>query len=205
LRIVRAAAGLLREAGFDSLSVRAIAAQAGVSPATIYNLFGTKGAVLERVYELGLTQFERLMAASPSRDALERIFDSVTATMAVYRADPEFHRSIIRRGDGGRDRRLGTANYRLRAAYWTGVLNEAIAEGSMAAHSDCERLAVLIVQAATGGLTLWAANLISVDEMDREMQFALAAILWPFAAGAAVARLETRMRQLEQTPLKKAS
>jgi AcrR family transcriptional regulator len=205
--IVMAAATLLREAGFDSLSVRMIADRAGVSPATVYNLFGTKGAVLERVYELGLTQFENLMAVSPSRDSVEKIFDAVTLTMAVYRTDPEFHRGIIRRGDGGRDRRLSMVTHRLRAAFWTSVLQDAIAEGHLEPHTDPDHLSVLIVQAATGALTLWATDLVSIDELDREMQYAIAAVLWPFASGAAGGRprLDARMRGLERTPLSLAS
>jgi AcrR family transcriptional regulator len=206
-RIVRAASGALREAGFEALSVKMIAERAGVSAATVYNLFGTKGAVLERVYELGLAQFQRRMATIASRDSIEKIFDSVTLTMAVYRTDLAFYRAIIRRGDGGRDRRLSMATHRLRAAYWTGVLKDAIAEGHLAPRTDPDRLSILIVQAATGALTLWAADLISIDELDREMQFALAAVLWPFASAGAGGkmRLEARMRSLGTAPLRLAS
>ena len=61
-RIVDAAYDLLREVGADDLSVKMIAERADVSAATIYNLFGAKGAVLEKVYA---RDFEAFAQRSP--------------------------------------------------------------------------------------------------------------------------------------------
>src|ERR1700742_3117806 len=77
-RIVDATYTLLREVAIDDLSVKMIADQAGVSPATVYNLFGTKAAVLEKGYERDLADFQQRMNKTPSKDSLERIFDCVT-------------------------------------------------------------------------------------------------------------------------------
>ncbi|MFX8339372.1 helix-turn-helix domain-containing protein, partial [Acinetobacter baumannii] len=50
-RIIKAARDLIRETGDAGLSMRALAAKAGVSLATPYNLFGSKRAVLVAVLE----------------------------------------------------------------------------------------------------------------------------------------------------------
>ncbi|MEN8040735.1 MAG: TetR/AcrR family transcriptional regulator [Actinomycetota bacterium] len=47
--IVSAAAGLFAERGYEQTKIEDIAAAAGVSPATVYNHFGTKGAILTAV------------------------------------------------------------------------------------------------------------------------------------------------------------
>src|SRR5579871_579907 len=93
-RIVDATYTLLREVGIAELSVKMIADQAGVSPATVYNLFGTKAAVLEKVYERDLAEFQQRMSKAPSKDSLERIFDCIVITANHYKSDPRFYRSI---------------------------------------------------------------------------------------------------------------
>ena len=47
-RIVDAACALTREVAMADISVKMIADRADVSPATVYNLFGAKGAVIAR-------------------------------------------------------------------------------------------------------------------------------------------------------------
>ncbi len=50
-RIVDAALGLFCERGYSDTTIEAIAQQAGVAPATVYQAFGTKAAVLARVLD----------------------------------------------------------------------------------------------------------------------------------------------------------
>lgn len=53
-RIVAAASALFLERGFAATTVEAIAAAADVAPATIYQAFGTKAAVLARVLDVAI-------------------------------------------------------------------------------------------------------------------------------------------------------
>src|SRR5215469_13065875 len=76
-RIVEAAEGLMREVGADDISVKMIAERADVSAATIYNLFGAKGAVLERVYARDFEAFAARVAAAGPTPALEAMFEAV--------------------------------------------------------------------------------------------------------------------------------
>lgn len=66
-RIVQAAFRLFSQFGFNKVSVNEIAEQAGVSPATIYNYFGTKeqlyAAALTRWMDGRLEQYELVLAA----------------------------------------------------------------------------------------------------------------------------------------------
>ncbi len=62
-RIVRAAAELLAQGGRDAVTTRAVASRVGVSPPTIYRLFGEKNGLLSAVAEYGYARF--IEAKSP--------------------------------------------------------------------------------------------------------------------------------------------
>jgi AcrR family transcriptional regulator len=53
-RIVAAAYRLLLDQGYAATTMAAVAARAGVSPQTVYKAFGTKAALVKRVYDVTL-------------------------------------------------------------------------------------------------------------------------------------------------------
>ena len=55
--ILDAAREIITTLGDAGLTMRALAARAGVSPATPYNLFGSKQAVLQAVYDADQEEF----------------------------------------------------------------------------------------------------------------------------------------------------
>ena len=65
-RIVNATCELLREVGIEDTSLDLIAKRAKVSRGTLFNLFGSKGAILTEVFDRDLHDFEALVAAHPS-------------------------------------------------------------------------------------------------------------------------------------------
>ena len=54
LRILDAAHGLLLEQGYTATTMAAVAAAAGVSTQTVYKTFGTKPALVKRLYDVTL-------------------------------------------------------------------------------------------------------------------------------------------------------
>ncbi|MFC0284730.1 TetR/AcrR family transcriptional regulator [Camelimonas abortus] len=135
-RIIAAARGLIRETGDAGLSMRALAARAGVSLATPYNLFGSKGAILLAVLEdirgFG-QQFSRHAHLSP----LERVLKAAEIAVSYYEQDPEFYRVLwgsILRAAGAEERRA-IFNPK-RAAFWVGLLDAARDDGWLLADID---------------------------------------------------------------------
>ena len=53
-RVAQAAAGLFVRDGYAATSINAVARAAGVSAQTVYNIFGTKAAVLKAAYDIAL-------------------------------------------------------------------------------------------------------------------------------------------------------
>jgi AcrR family transcriptional regulator len=72
-RIVRAAADLLADGGRAAVTTRAVASRVGVSPPTMYRLFGEKDGLLSAVAEYGYTRF--IAAKSPLRPTQDPVDD----------------------------------------------------------------------------------------------------------------------------------
>lgn len=204
LRVVEAAYALLREVGVEELSMKMLAARAGVSLSTVYNLFGSKQAVLALVFDLDLLKYQQMVADAPSQDALERIFDSIDIAVELYRADPDFYRATFYRATPGRglDRGLGpflNANLREpRNRFWRSMIAAALAAGLLKPGVDPAVLGSLVIQIFGGVLADWIAGDITADEMGAEAKFGIAAALSPFAARPVAARLRRRIDGLHK-------
>ena len=196
-RIVNAACALLRELGAEELSVKTIAARAGVSVSTVYNLFESKEAVLASVFDLDLAQFEQRVAAAGSDDALTRIFDAIDIAADLYRADPGFYRAIMWRLPGGAgDPALNVALRAPRNRFWRGMVEAAIAGGQLKPGTDPAVLAALLIQIFGGVLSSWISNEITADQLQAEARFGFAVALSVFASEAAGDRLRGLIDQL---------
>jgi TetR/AcrR family transcriptional regulator len=77
-QVLRRIRPLIEERGYDAVSVEAMAAAAGISKATFYRLFPTKGSVREALGVAGVAP-ERLDA----RDGREAILDAATAVFGA--------------------------------------------------------------------------------------------------------------------------
>jgi AcrR family transcriptional regulator len=81
--LLAAATDLLETEGPDSLSVRKIAAAAGVAPMGVYNHFESKFGIVEALFVMG---FERLRAAMTSVDEIEDAYEALRECGRRYRA-----------------------------------------------------------------------------------------------------------------------
>jgi AcrR family transcriptional regulator len=81
--IGRAAADLLAEDGPDALSIRRIAAKAGVAPMTVYNRFGSKQGVVDALFVRGFQQLEKVMNSFGETGSIEE--DMVLAAHSYRR------------------------------------------------------------------------------------------------------------------------
>ena len=134
-RIIRAARQLIRETGNAGLSMRALAARAGVSLATPYNLFGSKRAIVLAVLE-DVREFQQRFSSLQSVDPLERIFTAVDIAMDFYLADPPFYKTlwaaVFDTGDEVRNAILNPE----RNAFWQGLVDNAAAAGVLMPDMD---------------------------------------------------------------------
>lgn len=195
-RIVDAAYDLLREVGADDLSVKMIAERADVSAATIYNLFGAKGAVLEKVYARDFEAFVQKVAAAGPMSALDAIFESIRIAADLYRSDPAFYRGMSIR-DPRAEPELVVSVQGPRLAFWQALLARAVAERDLAADTRIDLVSMAMMQLGGGAFGAWVADLVGVDEMERQTCYGLARLLLGVARPAGRAKLQARIDAIE--------
>jgi AcrR family transcriptional regulator len=181
-RIIEAARALIRETGNAGLSMRALAARAGVSLATPYNLFGSKHAIILAVLE-DVREYQERFAAARSADPIERIFLALDLALEYYMNDPRFYKTLWTAVfDTSDEIRSDVFNPR-RNAFWSGLIAEAIVAGAISSDLDGEVLLKqldLILRAAMHG---WVTGEIAQDRLNPTVVCGFALVL----AGAATA------------------
>lgn len=197
-RIVDAAYALLREVGVDDLSVKMIADRADLSPATVYNLFGAKGAVLAKVYERDFEGFVAKVAGARSPSALDAIFDSIRVAVDLYRSDPSFYRGMSIRNPRA-ERELVVSVQGPREAFWRDLLARAVSEGDLAPGVRTDLLSLVMLQMSGGSFGYWCADLISLDEMELQTCYAFALLLTGQARPSGRAKLQARVAAIQAT------
>jgi AcrR family transcriptional regulator len=134
-QIIQAARDLIRETGNAGLSMRALAAKAGVSLATPYNLFGSKRAIVVAVLQ-DVRDFLERFSTVQTADPLEKIFAAVDLSIAFYVGDPVFYRTVwaavLDTSDGVRVEILNPQ----RDAFWRELVDEAARAGAITADVD---------------------------------------------------------------------
>jgi AcrR family transcriptional regulator len=191
-RIIDAADDLMREVGFDEISVRMIADRAEVSPATVYNLFHNKSAVLYRLYQRRVAILEQSVDDTKSVDALEHIFDAAARVASLYRQHPAFYRAFI----GLRlDLRPDNLPHRDPPGVhlWRRLAREALAAGELVPQADTDLLGSLLFRIITGSFYEWVGNVMSLDRMEDETEYSLATVLKAWAAPSAQKRLDSHI------------
>ena len=195
-RIIDAAYDLLREVGVDDLSVRMIADRADVSAATVYNLFGAKGAVLQKVYDRDFAGFAEKLAAARSPSALDAIFDGMKIAADLYRSDPNFYRGMSI-GNPRAEPELVVSVEGPRRDLSRDLLERAVHERDLVAGARLDLVSIAILQLVGGAFAAWCAELISVDEMEAQTCHGVARLLLGIARPSARGRLRARIAASE--------
>ncbi|MFT3801128.1 MAG: TetR/AcrR family transcriptional regulator [Burkholderiaceae bacterium] len=189
-RIVEAAAALVREQGSDEVSMVLVAERAGVSPGTLYNLFQTKAAIFQEVFDLDLDQF---VARRASGDPLDKIFVAVRMAADLYRREPRFYKAMAfmgrREGEGSASAIAGP-----RVDFWRQLVQDLADQGLLVAGTDASLLGASAARLMRGIFLEWASGLISAERLEREAGFALASLCHAHATSQAKRRLADRLR-----------
>lgn len=193
-RIIQAAAALVRDVGPERMTVAAIAQQAGLSPATVYNLFGTKSAVLAQVFDQDVSRFEAAVLAEPARNAVDRIFKAVKLATSLYDTDPQFYKAMF---FAAGDEELHTIVSKPRIAFWCSMVRAACADGSLASDANADALGLAMSHLARGAIRHWAAGATTVQRLEDEISFGFALLLRSKATELTASQLEQLSRRLE--------
>lgn len=180
--ILDAAERLIRSGGGTQFSMRALAAEAGVSPATPFNLLGSKLAILSALFERSfvVTDLTQL-----PENAIEQMFVLCERVAQRYTADATYYRTLMT-GIGARAEPLITA-----IAGWQFALQTASTQGSLLPNVQVRLLAETLEISFAGTMAFWVTGAVPDARLEPQIRYAVAAIL----VGAVVPQAQTRVRK----------
>jgi AcrR family transcriptional regulator len=134
-RIIRAARELICETGNAGLSMRVLAARAGVSLATPYNLFGSKRAIVLALLQ-DVREFHERFSHRHATDPLERIFMAISLEIELHLEEPTLYKTMWAAVFDTSDDLRATLWNEKRHGFWRGLLAAAAEAGAIAREID---------------------------------------------------------------------
>jgi AcrR family transcriptional regulator len=161
--VLTAAGEIIAADGLDGLTMRKLAARAGVAVATLYNQFGDRDGVLVAFVSAGLDQLEIELDAQPDAgpiDTTRALFDALDDN---FSAEPEVWRPIfasLKTGMGAHG--MGAVGDRV-VAYIEADFAKAAADGLFVVDCDVASLARHVFTTRMNRLEKWAQASIDWD------------------------------------------
>jgi len=175
-RIIQAARELIRETGNAGLSMRALAARAGVSLATPYNLFGSKRAIVLAVLD-DVREFQDRFASLRSTDPLERLFSAVDMAVEFYVADPPFYKTLWAAVfDASDDVRTEIFNWK-RNEFWRNLVAGASDAGAISPSVNVELLFRALDRSFESAMLEWVVGELEPELLAPTIRYGYALIL----------------------------
>lgn len=171
--IVAAAETLIRDRGDTGFSMLDLAKAAGVSPATPYNLFGGKSAILYALLNRSADSIFTAAATHKESNA-DRVLDAADALARVLAGDPAFYKPLYAYLMGVMDASWRPAFMSRAHQYWAGAFMVDPASGTAIAPLI---IADLLVTQALGCVELWVHGEIADAALSTELQRSAGAVV----------------------------
>ena len=180
--VIDAAHMLVRETGGTGFSMAQLAQRAGVSPATPYNLMGSKAEILRRLVEDEYASFAVRLAQQPPRPPLPHLLHALDLIAVHYLAEPQFYRGLYGAMIGIEDNPLRALMSEEGQRRWTALVAAALDQGALAPLLGAEDLTALLLRNVAATVEAWLAEHWDDQRFTRELHRASRLILLGLAA-----------------------
>jgi AcrR family transcriptional regulator len=201
-RLVEVAQALIRERGDAGFSMAQLAAAAGVSPATPYNLLGSKAELLRLVVREDFARFTGRLPAVGREGPLASLLHACDLVVVHYEADRQFHRGLFRAAFSADAAEVRDLMSMEGFALWHGLVEAAMVGGDLEGPVRSEPLARVLVRAISAAAQCWLAEGWSRERFELELglsiRLVLASVAAPAFRDALVAQLAAMQRALTQ-------
>lgn len=171
----------------EPLSMRRLAEVAGVSPATPYNLFGSKRRILLEIYEELNDDLLDRIRESAANDALDRMYEAFRIMVQNLVGAPGLYRALIAGVySGGDELGLGDPAVKL----WTELFAGLRDEGFLMADLDQESFLVNFIYTLSGALFAWTEGQIDGEELKSAVRYGFTLSMLAVAPEAHKGRLK---------------
>jgi AcrR family transcriptional regulator len=181
--IIEAAYRIISAEGEDGLTMRRLAVQAGVSPTTPYNLFGSKEAIIRAVFDEDfMINLKSAARREPGESPFARLFTIIDISFEAFRRRPVFYKALFRTLLGARESEVRSSEW-LRASVINALVAEAIEDGYLAPDFG-ELVAVTVARIFRAAVLEWVTGELTVTKARREVGLGVALFLASSVADA---------------------
>lgn len=169
---------VIAEGGIEAATVRVIAAEAGQSVATLYNLIGSRSEILAAVFDDLSAELSRAMSIDVSLEPLDQLERSISTAVAyMVKRKQVFAPIIVELGPdlGGGD--SARASFELSVALQQSIVERAVGGRVLRGDVKSAVLARAVVRAFIGAEQRWAAGHLTNKDF-REAALRGAALVW---------------------------
>ncbi len=200
-RVVKAARRLMEQGGSADFSMRALSEMAGVSSATPYNLFGSKGAIISAVVDEDLARLQKALMhieAGPI-EAFFRLNDVVAEIFAEAPALYKAGARVVAAPSGPADNAEERLRFHApRFLVLRNLVADAVQAGAISHKINPDTFALHVGQQLLSWILMWGMGQLSLDEMRLRTAYALALTLSAIAAEGERPALEARLLETQE-------
>ncbi len=153
---------VIAEGGIEAATVRAIAAEAGQSVATLYNLMGSRSEILAAVFEGLSVELNAVISLDDQLQSIEQLRQSIEAAVAyMVNRKQVFAPIIVELSPDLGGGEAARSSFSQSVALQRSILERAIADGLLVGDLEPEFLAKAVVRAFIETQQRWAAGHLS--------------------------------------------
>lgn len=178
--ILDAAREIMAQAGEAGLTMFALANRAGVSPATPYNLFGSKQAILNAVYDEDLRDFHAHYDEVATQDPLGRIFDLVDLTTEHWQSAPDFYKALLTVLTRGAGAEGCDGAWSPRRSYARQLVADLAAVGGIVEGAPLEAISATLIRILKSVGQEWVDDSLTLDQAGNELGLGFGIVLTGF-------------------------
>ncbi|GAB3382269.1 TetR/AcrR family transcriptional regulator [Spongiibacter taiwanensis] len=194
-RIVTAAEKLTRETGGTDFTMRALAAEAGVSPATPFNLFGSKESILYDLLLQSLDTFFNYGLNLKSTTPIDRALEAADIAVDLFVLDQEFLRPLYRFLLGVNDPKARPVFLQRSLTFWQLALETTPPEHAATNNPEITAIAHGLLAHILGLLDVWVHQDISDEQFRLLMRRGVLLQVWPIAKSKDLPALKQRFKE----------
>ena len=192
--LIDAAHALVRETGGAGFSMRQLAERAGVSPATPYNLLGSKSEVLRRVVQDEFASFAARLADLPPQPPLDRLLAAIDLIAVHYSAEPDFYRGFYAAMIGVEANPLRDVMSEEGQHLWGELVGAALTSGELAPLVSLDVLTGLLLRTVASSVEAWLAEGWEAGRFAAEMRTASRLMVLGLVSEERAAALRDQLR-----------
>lgn len=166
--ILDAAQQIVAEEGEPGLTMRGIAARAGVALVTPYNLFGSKKGVLEALCEEQLQDFFVTFPTRGSATGASKLFDLIDFNFEIWSQAPDFYGAFLEILYGRTGHEMEPTIWEPRIAVVQKLLADAISAGDLVGSTPLLTVARNVIRLLGATTQEWIHGLITLEQAHHE-------------------------------------